>query len=55
MRNKWYSLLLLGLVLLLASSGLGCGDTYTTKADLPAGAISWDKAKDHIGDRTTTW
>ena len=23
------------------------------EADLPAGAISWDKAKDHIGDRTT--
>ena len=25
----------------------------TPKAGLPAGAISWDKAKDHIGDRTT--
>ena len=27
----------------------------TPKADLPAGAISWDKAKDHIGDRTTVY
>ena len=29
-------------------------DTPTTPTTgLPAGAISWDKAKDHIGDRTT--
>jgi hypothetical protein len=27
----------------------------TSKAGLPAGAISWDKAKDHIGDRATVW
>lgn len=95
---KWYSILLLGLVLLLASSIVGCGqsqseayqegykagftDGYeaglaqsgaetapassvapesssetetptTSETGLPAGAISWDKAKDHIGDRTT--
>ncbi len=94
-RRKWYSILLIGLVLLLASSIVGCGqsqseayqegykagftegfnaglaqsgtetipapstapesssETETPKAGLPAGAISWDKAKDHIGDRTT--
>jgi len=94
MKNKirWYSILLIGLVLLLSSSVIGCGqsqseayqegykagftDGYkaglaqsgvetvpasstapelspTPKADLPTDAISWDKAKDHIGDRTT--
>ena len=100
MKSKWYSILLIGLVLLLASSLIGCGasvtqrdvdeayqtgyntgftegykaglaqsgaetapassvapetssETETPKAGLPAGAISWDKAKDHIGDRTT--
>jgi len=100
MRNKarWYSILIIGLVLLLVSSFIGCGqsqseayqegykagftDGYeagiaqlgagtvptppitpepspktetptTPEAGLPADAISWDKAKDHIGDRTT--
>jgi len=102
-RRRWYSLLLVGLVLLLATSVIGCAPSYTeqdliaareagynvgftegfnaglaqsgvetvtppsiapessTKTEtsttpetgLPAGAISWDKAKDHIGDRTT--
>ena len=108
MRNKlkWYPILLVfGLVLLLASSAVACGQSYTQedlekarqtgynagftegykaglaqsgaetvtppsttpepsaktepsptpKADLPAGAISWDKAKDHIGERTTVY
>ena len=27
--------------------------TETPQADLPAGTISWDTAKDHIGDRAT--
>ena len=99
MKNKtrWYSILLIGLALLLVSSFIGCGqsqseayqegykagftDGYeagvaqagvetvpasstttessttaepsTTEAGLPAGAISWDKAKDYIGDRAT--
>jgi len=102
MKNKtrWYSILLIGLAFLLASSLIGCGasvtqrdvdeayqtgyntgftegyktgltqsgaetapapsttpesssETETSKAGLPADAISWDKAKDHIGDRTT--
>ena len=98
MKSKWYSILLVGLALLLVSSFIGCGqsqseayqegykagftDGYkagvaqlgtetvtppstapetspktetptTPEAGLPAGAISWDKAKDHIGDRTT--
>ena len=92
---RWYSILAIGLVLLLAGSFIGCGSsqsgdyqegykagftdghkagliqsgtetvtppsiapepipkTQTTEAGLPAGAISWDKAKEHIGDRTT--
>jgi hypothetical protein len=96
--RRWYSILLIGLVLLLASSVAGCGqsETYqegykagftegftaglaqsgaetvsvpstapessaktepssTPKASLPAGAISWDEAKDHIGDRATVY
>jgi len=97
---RWYSILAIGLALLLVSSFIGCGqsqseayqegykagftDGYeaglaqsgveptptspivpeqspktetptTPAADLPAGAISWDKAKDHIGDRTTVY
>jgi len=99
-RHKWRLILLLGLVLLLLSSIIGCGqsqseayqegykagftDGYeaglaqsgggivpppsiapepspktetptTPEAGLPAGAISWDKAKDHIGDRATVY
>ena len=93
-KRKWCSILLVGLVLILASSVIGCAPRYTQtdldaareagynagftegykaglaqteaetisppstetpKAGLPAGAISWDKAKDHIGDRTTVW
>ena len=95
---RWYSILLIGLALLLVSSFIGCGQSQseayqegynagftegfnaglaqsgaetvpppppapepspktepspTPKAGLPADAISWDKAKDHIGDRTT--
>ncbi|MBA7649941.1 hypothetical protein ES703_57740 [subsurface metagenome] len=93
MKTRWYSILLIGLVLLLASSIVGCGqsqseayqegykagftDGYeaglaqsgvetvptpstalepspkTETPPIPADAISWDKAKDHIGDRTT--
>ena len=93
-KRKWHSILLIGLILLLAVSVVGCGqyakgdieEAYQTgynagftegynaglaqseaasessskteipptpKADLPAGAISWDTAKDHIGDRAT--
>lgn len=95
-KRKWYSILLIGLVLVVASSVIGCGQcqseayqegykagftdgykawlaqpgaktvptpptapspktetTTTPKAGLPAGAISWNKAKDHIGDRAT--
>jgi hypothetical protein len=97
-RTRCYSILAIGLVLLLISSFIGCGqsqseayqegykagftDGYqagvsqsgtktvpptstvvpetgpktetptTPEAVLPAGAISWDKAKDNIGDRT---
>jgi hypothetical protein len=95
---RWYSILAIGLALLLVSSFIGCGqsqseayqegykagftDGYeaglaqsgvettptspivpeqspktetptTPETGLPAGAISWDKAKDHIGDRAT--
>ncbi len=96
-KSRWYSILLIGLTLLLVVSVIGCGQY--TKEDIeeayqrgynagftggfnaglaqsgaetvptppiapepspktetpptPAGAISWDKAKDHIGDRTT--
>jgi len=95
---RWYSILAIGLALLLVTSLIGCGqsqseayqegykagftDGYkaslaqsgtetvpapstalepspktetppTPEAGLPADAISWDKAKDHIGDRTT--
>jgi len=99
MRNKtrWYSILLIGLALLLASSVIGCAPSYTEadleaareagynagftegyeaglaqcgqveeeaeviippegedggNKELPAGAIWWYEAKDHIGDRT---
>ncbi len=100
MKRKWRSILLLGLILVLIGSAIGCGqssssayqegykagfvDGYkaglaqsgaeavpapstapepspkaetppTPKAGLPADAISWDKAKDHIGDRATVW
>lgn len=97
-RHKCYSILLIGLALLLASFTIGCGqsqseayqegykagftDGYeaglaqsgvetgsststtpesstkvepssTTGPSLPTDAISWDEAKDQIGDRTT--
>ena len=99
MKSNWYSLLLVGLALVLLSFTIGCGQSQSAyqegykagfadgykaglpqpgaetvippstipessakiepstapKADLPAGAISWDKAKDHIGDRTTVY
>jgi len=96
-KRKWYSILLIGLALLLASSVVGCGqsqseayqegykagftegfnaglaqsgaetiptpstvpesssETETPKAGLPAGAIWWYEAKDHIGDRATVY
>lgn len=100
MKNKirWYSILAVGLSLLLASSFIGCGQSQSEAyqegykagftegfnaglaqsgsvpvpapstvpepspktgtstiptAGLPASAISWDEAKDYIGDRTT--
>ena len=56
-RIRWYSFLLVGLVLLLASSVGACAPaptlTPTPTPTLPAGAISWDEAKYHIGERTT--
>lgn len=102
-KRKWYSILLVGLVLLLTSSVIGCAPSSTeqdlqeayqtgynagftegfnaglaqsgaetvspqsispeispetetpttTEAVLPAGAIWWYEAKDHIGDRLT--
>jgi len=100
MKSKCYSLLLVGLALLLLSFAAGCGQSQseayqegykagftdgfnagivqsgaetapvppaapepspkketptTPKAGLPAGAISWDKAKDYIGERTTVY
>ena len=100
MKRKWRFFLLLGLVLILATSVVGCGQSQseayqegykagftegykdglaqsgaetvpppstapdpspktetptTPKTGLPAGAISWDEAKDHIGDRTTVY
>ena len=95
MKGNCYSLLLVGLVLLLLSFTIGCGqvnpqsEAYqegykvgftegfnaglaqsgaetvpppstasspkTEPSPPPAGAISWDKAKDHIGDRTTVY
>lgn len=94
--SRWYSVLVIGLALLLVSSFIGCApfqseayqegykagfadgyeaglaqsgtetvpptstapgpsqETETApEAGVPTGAISWDKAKDHIGDRTT--
>jgi hypothetical protein len=93
-RRKWHSILLVGLVLLLVSSVIGCSSGYTQEDvntawqegytqgfsdgvaqceqndngsvvippldgndgednELPAGAIWWYEAKDHIGDRLT--
>ena len=101
-KTRWYSILLVGLAFLLASSLIGCGvsvtqrdvdeayqtgyntgftegykaglakpgaetapassvapetssKTETSEAGLPADAISWDEAKDHVGDRTTVY
>ena len=93
---KWRSILLLGLILVLVISAIGCGQSQseayqhgyndgfkaglaqsgvgtvtppsttpevspktepspTPKADLPAGAISWDKAISHVGERATVY
>ena len=92
-KRKWYSILLVGVVLLLVTSVTGCAPSYTEEdlqeayqtgynagftegynaglaqsgaetvpppsiapeSSPKADAISWDKAKDHIGDRTTVW
>ena len=95
MKSKCYSILLIGLALLLTVSLVGCGQSQseayqegynagftegfnaglaqsgaetvpapsttpettpkTETPPAPAGAISWDKAKDHIGDRATVY
>jgi hypothetical protein len=60
-KSKWYSILLVGLALLLASSVIGCSAEVIQPlngedgedGELPAGAIWWYEAKDHIGDRLT--
>ena len=53
MKNKlkWHSILLVGLVLILASSVIACPPPPTK--ELPSNAITWDEAKYHIGERTT--
>lgn len=57
MRNKlkWHSILLVGLVLMLAGSIVACAPPSTTPTVTVMGAISWDKAKDHIGERITVY
>ena len=71
MRNKlkWYSLLLIGLVLILATSVMACAPsaTPTAPARTPAptqqapaptpttSAILWSEAINHIGERTTVY
>ena len=58
-KRKWYSILLVGLVLLLVSSVISCGaPTVTTtpeEKELPSNAISWNEAKYHIGERATVY
>ena len=50
--KKWQSILLIGVVLVLACSVVGCAPTQTTETE-PTNAVSWDEAKYHIGDRAT--
>ena len=68
MKNKlrWRSILLVGLVLILATSAVACVQPAPTTAptptptspeenELPSTAISWNEAINHIGERTTVY
>ncbi len=58
-KRKWYSILPIGLVLLLASSVGACApaptSTPTATPTLPADAISWDEAEYHYGESGTVY
>ena len=57
-RRKWYPILLVGLVLLLASSVVACAQPATkSKPEPPISviAILWSEAKNHIGEKITVY
>jgi len=57
MRNKckWYLILAVGLVVVLAGSAIACGTPppAPVEQEAPSNAIAWHEAQDHIGDRAT--
>ena len=57
-KRKRCSILLVGLVLILAGSVIACQPSIqppppTGEKELPSNVITWDEAKYHIGERTT--